>query len=239
MPSDSRWLRAVRARFHLSTAPSHEHVWDLSPGLDAVAILVYVPAWDGFVLVRQFRAAAFRRTALGAGRVLSGALDATGAGGMTLEAVAGLADKKGLSRRRMAVEELEEEIGARVAEDRLEDVMSTLGGVGTAASELTVFYLEARPEDFVAGLGGGLAHEGEVIQQVLLPRADLHTFIHGGPSRPSSLVSMLDWWMRREAERSAARAWGIVVAGGGLALVGLLLAAAVWTAPSLRPQKTQ
>jgi 8-oxo-dGTP pyrophosphatase MutT (NUDIX family) len=220
VPSDSRWLRAVRARFRLSWAAGHEHVWDLSPGLDAVAVLVFVPEWDGFVLVRQFRAAAFRRVARDA---LAAKMDESGTPGMTFEAVAGLADKGGLSRLQTAVEELHEEIGAKVEASRLEEVVRTLGGVGTAASELSVFYLEAHPGDFVPGAGGGLAHEGEVIQQVLLPRKDLDEFMYGAVSRPSSLVGMLEWWRRREAERAT----HALAAGAALAVVSAALLGAV------------
>jgi 8-oxo-dGTP pyrophosphatase MutT (NUDIX family) len=119
---------------------------------------------------------------------------------MSVEAVAGLADKEGLSKVELAVEELWEEVGLRASPASLRWMMATMAGVGTAATRLDAFYVEAEPEAFDLAAGGGVAEDGERIEKVFLPVEDLDRFLASEP-RPASLTAMLLWWKADHAPR--------------------------------------
>lgn len=132
--------------------------WEIVQTHDSVAILLYARDRDAFVLVKQFRPAIYLKNG----------------DGYTYELCAGLIDKADKSVETIAREEILEECGYDVSEEKLERITSFFTAVGFAGGEQTLFFAEV-DKSMQVGPGGGI--EDEVIEVVDLPLEDARNFM--------------------------------------------------------------
>lgn len=227
----SQYIRPYRMRF---THNGHKRAWDLLNGHDAVAVLIHNTTSDTVVLVRQFRPAVFYHSTSGC-EVAPSRPDT----GYTLELPAGLVDKKGKSLQQIASEECLEEAGYALDPDRLTKLNTVFGSVGLKAGCLTLFYTQATDDDIVEGAGGGLRHEGEFLDVVHLPVADVPALLSQDEVPiPTGLGYALEWLLARQAAQHAHWTSASVGAAGFLAgaVVGGLV---VWGMGGFRRSKQQ
>jgi len=151
--------------------------WEAVRAHDSVAILLYHPRREAFVLVKQFRPALYMQHGFEA----------------SYELCAGIVDKN-KSLEQIAIEEVAEETGYRVAS--IERITSFFTSVGFAGSKQTLFY--ARVGERI-GDGGGI--EDEVIEVVYLPvdRAKDFMYDESKPKTPGLLFALC-WWFERSPE---------------------------------------
>ncbi len=145
--------------------------WEAVKAHDSVAVLLYHPQRDAFVLVKQFRPALFMQQGLP----------------YSYELCAGIVDKD-LSLKQIAIEEVAEETGYVVKS--LHKITSFFTSVGFAGSKQTLFYAEVTQQ---SGQGGGI--EDEEIEVVYLPTTQAEEFMND-ESKPKTpgLLFALCWW---------------------------------------------
>ncbi|MES1920431.1 hypothetical protein MHBO_002099 [Bonamia ostreae] len=100
--------------------------WDFVENIDSVAVLVFHKQKNCFIFVKQFRPPVFEHLE----KNLNIFDTEKTPKGFTIELVAGLLDKKGLSPEEAVREEMIEEIGYRVDTKRIEKIVAYLGNVG-------------------------------------------------------------------------------------------------------------
>ncbi|MBN7804813.1 NUDIX domain-containing protein [Agrobacterium rosae] len=145
----------------------------------AAAILLFDPNKNAVVLVRQFRPAAF----------------VNGDTSFMLEVPAGLIDddQPDEAIRREAMEET----GYAVNEVRY--LFQTYASPGTLTEKVGLFY--ARVDlDEKAGLGGGLATEGEDIEVLSIPLDQAFDMISAGEITDAKTIILLQWAMLNRAQ---------------------------------------
>ena len=151
------FCRVERIVFDRPTAAggTHRHTFEIESHGRAAAVLPYDPVRREAVLVRQLR--------------LPQGLD--GEDPMSLEIVAGLLDVDGegpeATVRREAHEEAGLELGA------VELIAATRPSPGLGAEKVWIYLAEVDLGRARIADGGGLAHEGEEIEVVVLPLAEL------------------------------------------------------------------
>ena len=150
--------------------------WEAVKAHDSVAVLLYHPKKDAFVLVKQFRPALYMQQGLL----------------YSYELCAGIVDKD-LSLEQIAIEEVAEETGFVV--ESLHKITSFFTSVGFAGSKQTLFYAEVTQQN---GKGGGI--EDEEIEVVFLPRNKAQEFMYD-ESKPKTpgLLFALCWWFASKA----------------------------------------
>lgn len=150
---------------------------------NAAAILLYDPARDIVVLVRQFRMGTFY----------------LGHDPFVLEAAAGLldGDEPEAAVRREALEET----GYRVG--RVIRLFPIYGSIGALAEEVHLFVGLIEAEARVSG-GGGLAHEHEDIEVVEMPLDEALQMVEDGRMPDAKTIILLQWLSgRRDTFRGA------------------------------------
>lgn len=148
----------------------------------AAAILLYDPARDSVVLVRQFRPAAF----------------VNGDESFMLEIPAGLLDDDNAADaiRREAMEE------SGYAVESVEFVMEMYGSPGTLTEKVSLFF--ARIDlDVKAGLGGGLEEEGEDLEVLDYKLDEAFAMITSGEITDAKTIILLQWAMLNRATLKA------------------------------------
>ncbi len=123
-----------------------EKGWDLVDTHNSVAILLYHEQKDSFIFVKQFRPAIYLKNQ----------------DGFTYELCAGIMDKN-LTPLQTAIEEIEEETGYRVPEDKMQKVSTFYTAVGIAGGKQTLFYANVDDSMKVSEGGGDETEEIEVI----------------------------------------------------------------------------
>jgi len=131
--------------------------WEVVRAHDSVAVLLYDRCRDSFVLVKQFRPAVYMHDKKG----------------YTYELCAGIVDKE-YSLEKIAKEEVLEECGYDLPQERLEKITSFYTSVGFAGSKQTLFFAEVCDEERVSE-GGGI--EMESIEVVYLPLSQAKSFM--------------------------------------------------------------
>ncbi|WP_333823772.1 NUDIX hydrolase [Pinisolibacter sp.] len=146
-----------RVVFDLRTAAggSHRHSFVIESHGHAAAVLAFDPLRREAVLVRQLR--------------LPQALE--GDDPMSLEIIAGLLDHAGEPPEETARREAMEEAG--LALTRIEPIAAARSSPGLCAEKVWIYLAEVDLSTARIADGGGLAHEGEEIEVVVLPLADL------------------------------------------------------------------
>ena len=139
-------------------------------GGDAAAVLPVDPARGTVLLVRQFRLATFR----------------DGRDGLLLEAIAGMLD--GGDAAETVIREAEEEAGVRLGDVRF--LFEAFMSPGAFAEKLSFFVASYREADR-AGLGGGLAEEGEDIEVIEIAGDAALAAIAGGGIVDAKTIMLL------------------------------------------------
>ncbi|WP_320196607.1 NUDIX domain-containing protein [Agrobacterium rosae] len=145
----------------------------------AAAILLFDPNKNAVVLVRQFRPAAF----------------VNGDPSFMLEVPAGLIDddQPDEAIRREAMEE------TGYAVNDVQYLFQTYASPGTLTEKVGLFY--ARVDlDEKAGLGGGLATEGEDIEVLSIPLDQAFGMISTGEITDAKTIILLQWAMLNRAQ---------------------------------------
>ncbi|RDU68428.1 NUDIX hydrolase [Helicobacter equorum] len=153
---DSPYIKPQRM---LYTENGYKKAWDFVQSLDSVAIILHRIDEDALVVVRQFRPPVFLKNN----------------DGYTYELCAGLLDKEGKSIRQIAAEEVLEECGYALDSQDLQEVAVFHTSVGTSGAKQYLFYAQVTQKHKCTE-GGGI--DGEVIESMLLPRAELETFLY-------------------------------------------------------------
>lgn len=149
--------------------------WDIVDSHDSVAILLYHEAKDSFVFVKQFRPSIYLKNK----------------NGFTYELCAGIMDK-GISPAKTALEEIEEETGYKVPEDRLEKVSAFYTAVGFAGGRQTLYYAKI-DDSMQINEGGG--DETEEIEVIYLKREKAREFMFDESiATTSGLMFALMWF---------------------------------------------
>lgn len=113
--------------------------------------------------------------------------------GMTYELCAGIVDKHA-SLEQIAREELLEETGYDVPLESIQRVTGYHSSIGTSGSYQTLFYCEVT-DDMQLGDGGGMAHEGEMIDVVHVPASEAVQFaLDDSKSKSSGLCFAFLWF---------------------------------------------
>ncbi len=153
---------------------------------------------------------------------------------------AGLVDKHGKDLATIAAEECFEEAGYRVEPARLGKIQTVFGSVGLQASALTLFYVEVTDDDLVEGAGGGLREEGEFIDVVHLPCADIPQLLaQEAYPLPTGLWAAMEWFMQRKAKLAAVTESNRRIVHTVLALLGGIVLGAVGSGLLARNANTQ
>ena len=132
--------------------------WEIVEAHDSVAILIYHKEKNAFILVKQFRPAVYLNNG----------------DGMTIELCAGIVDKD-LSLVEIALEEIEEECGYRVAVESIEKITSFHTSVGFAGSKQMLYFVEV-DESMKVSEGGGV--DDEQIEVITLPLSEAKALIY-------------------------------------------------------------
>lgn len=131
--------------------------WEVVDTHDSVAVLIYHVEKDAFVLVKQFRPAVYLKNR----------------DGMTVELCAGLVDKD-KSLLEIIKEEIYEECGYAVPQDKIKKITSFYTAVGFAGGKQTLFFAEI-DENMKVNDGGGI--DDEDIEVVFIPINQAKSFI--------------------------------------------------------------
>jgi len=173
--NDGKFIQTSRLKYKQNGI---EKEWEMVKAHDSVAILIYHKIKKSFVLVRQFRPAVY----------LHDNQDST------TELCAGIVDKD-LSLKQIAIEEVEEECGYKVSEDKMTRVTSFYTSVGFAGSKQTLFYCEVDDTIKVSD-GGGI--DDELIEVRYLPTKDANEFIlDESIAKTPGLAFAFMWWFNR------------------------------------------
>jgi UDP-sugar diphosphatase len=150
--------------------------WEIVKAHDSVSVLLYHEEKNGFVLVRQFRPAAYA----------SGHND-----GMSLELCAGIVDKN-LSLLQILQEEIFEECGYDVGEECIQKITSFYTSVGFAGSKQTLYYA-AINDSMKVSEGGGV--DNEFIEIVYLDLDEAKRVIYNEEIiKTPGLMFAITWW---------------------------------------------
>jgi GDP-mannose pyrophosphatase NudK len=161
----------------------HRHVREVTDHGAAAAVLAIDRERSVALLVRQWRA---------------GLLAVDAPDPFLLEACAGILDP-GETPEETARREAEEEIGVKIRE--LRDFGTMLPSVGTLTERMYLYVAEVTAADRTED-GGGLAHEGESIEVVEVPLAELFDMARNGALEDAKTLIIVQRLMIEELERA-------------------------------------
>ncbi|CAG9463436.1 unnamed protein product [Pedinophyceae sp. YPF-701] len=163
--------------------------WDMVVSHPSVAVLLYNRTRDALVLVRQFRPPVYASEMRD-----KGALPMSG--GLTYELCAGIVDKD-KSLAEIAKEEVLEECGYDVPLASIKPLTSFISAIGISGSRQAIFYAEVDDAQKVAD-GGGTDADGEAIEVLALPMANLEDFlIDDSLAKSGGLMFAAMWFKHR------------------------------------------
>lgn len=177
----SGFCRLERVVFDRRTTSGarHRHVFEIESHGRAAAVLPYDPLRRQAVLVRQLR--------------LPQALD--GEDPMSLEIVAGLIDAAGEGPEATVRREAHEEAGLELG--TLDRIAATRPSPGLCAEKVWIYLAEIDLGRARVAAGGGVAEEGEEIEVVVLPLADLGRRVDEGTLDLKTLFAAQTLRLRR------------------------------------------
>lgn len=150
----SDYVLPQRVRY---TQDGQEKFWDVVRTHDSVSVFLFHREKDSIVLVKQFRPSVYLNNQ----------------NGFTYELCAGIVDKD-LNLLHIAKEEILEECGYDVPEERIEKITSFYTSVGFSGGKQSLFYTEI-DDSMKVNNGGGI--EQEMIEVVYLPLEEAKCFI--------------------------------------------------------------
>lgn len=191
LPSPSAFVKPASVFYTLDGRTRKR--WDVVAAHASVGVVLHHADLDAAVIVRQWRPPVYK-TAVDA----AGGAPVPLAAGLTYELCAGILDKA-KPPAATAAEEVEEECGFRVAPAALERVSSHASAIGTQGAPHTIYAATVRAADAVPGGGGGV--DGEAIEVLALPMANVDAFIADDAIvRSAGLMFGLLWLQARLAK---------------------------------------
>ncbi|XP_001628805.3 uridine diphosphate glucose pyrophosphatase NUDT14 isoform X1 [Nematostella vectensis] len=204
---NSRFIQPSRVVFNQN---GRQRAWDYITEHDDVACLMFNTTRQAFVLVKQFRPAiymhnnrALHNTKHGIDGTLVKSEDpktealADPTSGITYELCAGIIDQN-ISLVKLMKQEMLEECGYDVPENKIERVTSFRAGVGSTGAVQTIFYAEVTDEMIVTGAGGGNLQEGERIEVYYLPLDKSKEFVFNESlAKPAALLFAFLWYFNK------------------------------------------
>ena len=119
--------------------------------------------------------------------------------GVTYELCAGIVDKD-IALNLIMKQEVLEECGYDVPEEKFEKIFSSRGSVGIAGSVQYVFYAEVT-DDMIVSEGGGNKSEGEHIEVYYLPMSNVKEFLFNETlPKPPSLMAAFFWYLNTKGQ---------------------------------------
>lgn len=204
---DSRFIKPSRVVFKQNGC---RRVWDYVREHDDVSVLILNTSRQAFLFVKQFRPAVYmdvnrklhEKPAVDGSEVrileedASLPFTAPAFEGVTYELCAGIVDKN-ISLTSLARQEILEECGYDVPEDKIQRITSFRNGIGTVGSLQTLFFAEVDDEMQVSN-GGGNIDEGERIELFYLPVEKLEQFLMDEEKqKPAELLFAGMWWLNK------------------------------------------
>ena len=200
--TESKFIKLSRVVFKQNGC---ERKWDYVKSHDSVVVLLLNTTRNSFILVKQFRPAVYMHINRKLHTPSHGELDKEkeDAGlaitapfwqGITFELCAGIVDQN-ISLKTLTRQEIFEECGYDVPEDRIQRITSCRSGVGISGTLQTMFYAEVS-DTMQVGSGGGNPHEGERIELYYLPVDQARDFLFDeSKPKPSGLLFAFMWWL--------------------------------------------
>ena len=198
---ESKFIKLARVVFKQNDC---QRKWDYVKSHNSVAVLLFNTTRKAFILVKQFRPAVYmhiNRNLHNPSHGESAAetedaslpIIAPVCDGVTFELCAGIVDQD-VTLETLARQEVLEECGYDVPEDKIQKITCCRSGVGISGSLQTLFYAEVTDEMQV-GDGGGNTHEGEIIELQYLPVDEVREFLFDeSKHKPSGLLFAFMWW---------------------------------------------
>lgn len=166
-----------------------ERSWDIIEAHDSVAVLLYHPKKDSFVIVKQFRPAVFLKETIRQTQNLKSEI------GYTYELCAGITDKPNKTLKEIAQEEILEECGYNVELENIEKITEFYSSVGFAGSKQTLFFATIDEKSKVHQ-GGGV--DDENIEVIFIPRKQAYEFILDESYPKTSGIMFAFLWFLKE-----------------------------------------
>ena len=204
---NSRFIKPSRVVFKQNGC---QRTWDYVREHDDISVLILNTSRQSFLLVKQFRPAVYmhvnrklhQKPEDKASEVklleedVTLPLTAPANEGVTYELCAGIVDKN-VSLTCLARQEILEECGYEVPEDKIQRITSFRNGIGTVGSLQTLFYTEVEDEMQVSIRGGNI-DEGERIELFYLPVEKLnHFLLDESKHKPADLLFAASWWLNK------------------------------------------
>ncbi|KJH49125.1 hydrolase, NUDIX family [Dictyocaulus viviparus] len=214
----SPFLEGVRLTF---TQGTRRRSFDLTLRHSSVAVLLYHTNFKKFLFVRQFRPAVLVGHVLRQPENLEKKLDQINwsnydaSHGYTLELCAGMIDKvecyyvvflsseNDLSTINIAKEEIEEECGYLVKDEKIHAVATFSVSTSQSGSIQYLFYAEI-DDSMKVSEGGGNIHEGEIITKVFLTEDEVLAHLNSDnycSGSPTMLYALLWWFAHKKGQQ--------------------------------------
>lgn len=202
---DSHFIRPSRVAFKQNGCL---RVWDYVREHDDVSVLILNVSKQAFVFVKQFRPAVYmdvnrkshEKAAVDGSEVKileedsSLPITAPASDGVTYELCSGIVDKN-IGLKSLVKQEILEECGYDVPEDKIRRITSFRNGIGTVGSLQTLFFVEVEDNMQVSN-GGGNIDEGERIELFYVPVEKLKQFLMDEKKhKPAELLFAGMWWL--------------------------------------------
>ncbi|KAH8420889.1 hypothetical protein KR222_008305, partial [Zaprionus bogoriensis] len=200
LPKGSKWMSPLQIHYIENGMQKSR---DIMKMFDAVVVILYNVSKKKLVYVRQFRPAVYHRLVTGpSSEIPQGCIDLKQFPSnlaITLELAGGLVDN-GKSAVETASNEVFEECGYKIPEDRIELVYTYKSGIGPACSVHTMFYCEVCDDEKIAE-GGGVHDES--IQVVELSVPDSRNLVRQGAAINTGPETVLgiQWFLSNKIER--------------------------------------
>jgi UDP-sugar diphosphatase len=176
---DGKFIKPAFATFKLN---GQNRDWEIVDSKDSVAILIFNSDNNSFVCVKQFRPAVYAHNKNS---------------GVTIELCAGLVDKN-LTLEQIAIEEIFEETGYKVALDSLKKITSFYTSVGFAGSKQHLYFTEVNNSLKVSS-GGGIEGE-ELIEVIEIPLHKAKEFIYNEDiAKTPGLLFAFEWFINNRS----------------------------------------
>jgi len=172
-------------------------VWDIVKVHESVAIILYHTQRKVMLFVRQFRPAVYYNSIPPDERAKIDMEKYPPELGFTLELCAGIIEK-GLSAEVIARQEVMEECGYDVPQEKLERIVSYRCGVGISGENQVLFYAEV-DDSMKISEGGGNPEEGEMLELVERSPVEMKEFVEQGEQRcPVGLLFAVNWFLNNK-----------------------------------------
>ncbi|XP_074632187.1 uridine diphosphate glucose pyrophosphatase NUDT14-like [Acropora palmata] len=201
---ESQFIKTSRVVFKQN---GRERKWDYVKVHDSVCALLFNTTRQAFVLVKQFRPAVYMNINRSlyndslrgnisvpmATEDSSVPITAPFSEGITYELCAGIIDQN-MSPASTMKQEILEECGYDVPEEKLQQIVSFRSGVGSSGALQTFFFAEIT-DDMCVSKGGGNMHEGEIIEVFYLPLEKSREFVlDSTKQKPAGFLFAFMWY---------------------------------------------